>query len=80
MEQWPNDVQAAVDFIMLLDCDDLPTSPFSMEDHRVVTDRTQFLRSLQADIRRGVDGPRSRSGSLQGDVVLLRNLLITSSN
>ena len=69
---WP---AALADFVLLLAPDDLPVEPFELNPWTTVVDRGEFLRWLQADIRRGHTGPRARLGSLQTDLRQLRERL-----
>jgi len=77
---WPADVAAAADFALLLTPDDLPATPFDFGGpHCIVVDAGKFLRSLQADVRRGPAGPRSMYGAIQGDLRRLRGMLATDT-
>ena len=74
--QTPDDWPAALaDFVLLLAPDDLPAEPFELNPWATIVDRTRFLKSLQADIRRGPTGPRARHGVLQADLRHLRQRL-----
>lgn len=73
---WDTNVAAAADFILLLLPSDLPPTPFSFGTGRTVLNRDKFLRSIQADIRCGVDGPRSLLGTLQEDLLTLLDVVV----
>ncbi len=70
---WP---VAAADFCLLLAPGDIPLAPFNLNDWTVVEDAERFLRSLQADIRRGPSGPRAFYGSLQSELIGLQQLAL----
>lgn len=71
-EDWP---AALADFVLLLQPEDLPAAPFSPGPAATVTDHAKYLRTLQADIRRGPSGPRARYGALQDDLRRLQRTL-----
>ena len=76
-DDWPVDLAALADWVLLLAPDDLPTTPLEFGGHYcVVVDRCKFIASLQTDIRRGASGPRARYGAIQSDLRRLRDLLI----
>lgn len=66
--EWPADVEALGDFVLLLSVDDLPAAPFDFGPAETVVDAAKFLYWLQADVRRGPSGPRARYGALQSDL------------
>ncbi|HUY32080.1 MAG TPA: hypothetical protein VMV69_04810 [Pirellulales bacterium] len=75
---WPG---AAADFAMLLTADDLPGVPFQFGGpHCVIADGRRFLASLQADVRRGIDGPRAMYGAVQTDLIRLCEILTTTES
>jgi hypothetical protein len=76
VQEWPRDVAAAADFVMLLTPSDLPPTPFKLASYRTIVDGMTFLASLKADIQAGATGPRSLLGTLQDDVVALRRYLL----
>ena len=65
---WPENVAALGDFVLLLSVDDLPAAPFDFGPAATVVDATKFLGWLQADVRRGPNGPRAMYGALQSDL------------
>ena len=67
--EWP---AAAADFCLRLAPDDLPQVPFRLNDWTTVSDAARFLRSLQADIKRGPSGPRAFYGALQNELIELQ--------
>src|SRR5262249_5566320 len=73
---WRGDEAAAIDFMLLLSPDDLPTEPFGFGAGCTVVDRARFLARFKADARRGPAGPPPRFGALQAEVVRLRRLLL----
>ena len=73
---WPPDVGAAANFVMLLTVDDLPPAPFEFGPGCRIVDATKFLASLQTDVRCGPRGPRNRFGAVQSDLRRLRDLLL----
>ncbi|MEO8495286.1 MAG: hypothetical protein ABI614_09460 [Planctomycetota bacterium] len=74
---WPADVAALADFVLLLSVDDLPAAPFDDGPAATVVDAAKYLRWLQADVRRGPNGPRARYGAIQDDLRRLRDMLIS---
>jgi hypothetical protein len=74
--EWPRDVAAAADFVLLLAPDDLPATPFGLGPGRTIADAREFLRSLRKDVMAGPNGPRSFYGGIQGDIVMLRDMLL----
>ena len=77
--EWPSDVAAAADLVLLLTVDDMPTAPFEFGPGRTVVDSDKFLQSIQADIKAGTSGPRSKLGSIQGDLLDLRRVILSTS-
>jgi hypothetical protein len=74
--QWTKDVAAAADFVLLLTIEDLPEPPFELSPGRTVIDRCKFLRSIQDDIKAGIDGARSKTGALQVALSCLKLYLL----
>ena len=75
--EWP---AAAADFALLLVVDDLPRPPFKLNDWTVVQDAGQFLRWLQADLRRGPTGPRAVHGAIQTDLRHLQQVILQAAD
>lgn len=73
---WPTDVVALTDFVLLLSHDDLPAAPFDFGPAAVVVDAVKFLASIKADIRRGPAGPRARCGAVQADVSAVCDIVL----
>ena len=53
----------------------LPSSPYQLRQDARVSDPARFHESLDRDIERGPDGPRSTYGGLMFDVQSLRQVL-----
>ena len=62
--------------MLLLAADDLPPVPFRLNAWTEVRDAGRFLRRLQADIRRGPNGPRAFYGALQADLLALQRFAL----
>jgi len=73
--EWPT---AAADFVLLLTADDLPKTPFQLNDWTEVRDAGKMLRSLRGDILRGPSGPRAFYGALQADLLALRRFAMSA--
>ena len=76
-DDWPTDLAALADWVLLLAPDDLPAAPFEFGGpYCIVVDPCKFIASLRTDIRRGASGSRARYGALQSDLRRLRGLLL----
>jgi hypothetical protein len=76
--EWPRDVAAAADFVLLLTADDLQVAPIQVRPGCTIVDREKWLKSLKADVPLGVSGPRSVAGAVQDDITRLREVLLNN--
>ncbi len=66
-------------WVAAVDLGDLPRTPFYLNSEAKVTDAEVFLRALQADVERGPEGPRARTGALQEDCRNLWEIIIAEN-
>lgn len=72
---WDGEAQMRGEWLLSLRIDDLPSSPFRLDAHRLVTDPERFLARLKNDYLLGPRGPRAWRGALQKDLALVEQLL-----
>lgn len=72
---WKGKVAELMTWVAALTPDALPPSPFSLRPGSSVINGAAWLAVLQADVARGPDTPRARTGALQADVADLSGLL-----
>ena len=58
------------DWVQTLAVDDLPTGTLHPAPQVMVfeQDKSRWLRALQSDAKHGPNGPRGRTGAIQGDL------------
>lgn len=70
---WPPKVQALVDWFLNLESREI--KPFHLESHIHVTDPLKFFEALRREIKTGEKGARAKMGTLQSDLLKLKEYL-----